>query len=268
MGSVQELHPHLTQDEIDFLLESRCELEGMSAILSSQTYGLVDPECKEDLLRAVMHSANHGLVWHSSVGRDRMGYGAARNCACDDLLESEAGGIMWVDSDIRAPYNAISRLLFTAKVYGLDFLSGVYHHRGGDYLPVFYDWYVPTLQERWFHGKSAGFQQCNGYPLESVAPKAGCGFGFVWTSRRLIEAIKALPGWDEEGGKWFPDKRNLKGGFGEDLAFCKFAMDAGFQLYVDTGVQAGHTGDPEVITIDHFNRRKLELIEEAKEAVE
>lgn len=269
MEGVSRLHENLSAEEIDWLRRNHCELLGIKAILSSQTYGPVEANCRQHLNRNIMHAANHGLTWIGDVSRDRVGYGAARNGACEDLMEQEdVHGIMWVDSDIQAPSDAISRLIFTARVYGLDFVSGVYHHRGGDFQPVFYDWYVPTLQERWFKGRRDGFVQCDVYPMKAIAPKAGCGFGFVWTSRRLIEAVKWHPDWREKHGAWFPDTRDSSAGFGEDLSFCKFARDIGIQLYVDTGIQVGHTGDPEVIGIERFNQRRMEIIEEAKRAVE
>ena len=212
-----------------------------------------------------MYAGNHGLTWESDVSADRRGYGDARNHACEVLVEqfSEwADGIMWIDSDIRPPQDAITRLLFTARRYGLDFVTGVYHQRDGDYQPVLYQ---RVKSPKKGEGRYA---ICDGYPPDSIYPEGGCGFGFVYTSLKLIQAIKDSKLWDEKHGKWFPDKRNIEGGFGEDLAFCDFASRLGFQLYTDTSVQVGHTGDPKVVTQEDFQRRIKERMSEDGHTVE
>jgi glycosyltransferase involved in cell wall biosynthesis len=196
-------------------------------------------------------------MWLGDVSADRMGYGAARNHACEQLIEqaTEADGIMWIDSDIRPDPGSITQLLWTARRGGHDFITGVYHHRAGAFHPVIYDWVPKRI------GQRAGFIICDGYPENTVAKMGGCGFGFVWTSAELIRAIKDSRHWKEKSGKWFPDRRDEKDGYGEDMSFCILAKKAGYQLMVHTGVQVGHTGDPEVITKQHFRKR---LLEEAK----
>jgi glycosyltransferase involved in cell wall biosynthesis len=244
------MHPDLVKE----LEESHQELKGMSLVLSSQTYGHVDPDCVRSIRQACFHASNHGLQWVGDVSADRMGYGAARNHACEQLVENQelAKGIMWIDSDIQPEPNAITRLLWTARRGGYDFVTGVYHHRAGAFHPVIYNWVPRSLRKR------AGFIICDAYPPDTIAKMGGCGFGFVYTSLKLILDIKASKGWKEKAGKWFPDKRDVKDGYGEDMSFCILAREAGHQLYVNTGVQVGHTGDAEVITGENFNRRVLE----------
>ena len=57
---------------------------------------------------------------------------------------------------------------------------------------------------------------------------------------------------------WFADKRDF-GGFSEDLTFCYLAMRSGVQLYAHTGIQLGHCGDPEVVTRETYERKKLDF---------
>ena len=249
MGDMQKLH---------------ADLAGLHVVLSSQTFGAVDPLCAQSLRRAVMHASNKGVVWESDVSANRMGYGPARNSACELAVEHFEGGfpldgIMWVDSDIQPPVDAISRLLFSAHQRGLDFLTGVYHQRDGDFQPVLYSW--EKRDGRW------GYVICDGYPEDTVAPMAGCGFGFVYTSVKMIRDITKLDSWDEKAGKWFPDRRDTPDGFGEDLAFCNFARQAGYQLYVDTGVQVLHTGEGIAIGKEHFIKRLKKRQEEVMEEV-
>ena len=257
MGNLQELHSHLTDEEVERAVRSRSELSGLTAVLSSQTYEHVNPACRQKLHRAIMHAANHGLTWMGDVSEDRMGYGPARNSACEQALQDEdVQGIVWVDSDIHPEVSSITRLLFSVRRFGLNFITGVYHQRGGDYQPVLYEW--RRADRKW------GFQIVDGYPENEIAPKAGCGFGFCYTSTKMLRSIQSLREFTKEG-KWFPDTRD-SGGFGEDLGFCYLARKAKYQLYVDTGVQVGHSGDGTIITQDTFRRRCAERVEDAKNA--
>jgi len=250
---MQKLHEDLAR----VLEEKHQELKGLKVVLSSQTYGYVDPHCVRDIRQACFHAANHGLMWLGDVSADRMGYGAARNHACEQLIEqaTEADGIFWIDSDIRPEIDSITRLLWVAHRNGYDFMSGVYHHRAGMYHPVIYKWHKKKVLGK---DDKNGFVICDGYPPNTIARMDACGFGFAWTSRHLIDTMMKSRYWDKSGGKWFPDKRDMKDGYGEDMSFCLIAKKCGIPLMVDTGVQVGHTGDPEVITGRHFQRRLLE----------
>ncbi len=213
-------------------------LLGLKALLCVPTYGPTDPLGQKDLRIAVMSAANHGLSWVGDVSPDRMGYSAARNAAAQSLLDEGEGfadGIMWVDSDMRPSPGDIASLIGAARHYKEDFVTGVYHQRCGEMAPVLYE-YQPRRKV---------FRQIIDYPEGAFSPMGGCGFGFVWTSYKLISAIADHKDFKPDEG-WFPDRRDV-GGFGEDLSFCFQAIQAGFQLYVNTAVQPGHMGEPRTI---------------------
>ena len=224
-------------------------LAGMKAVLVSPTYGGVDPSCARSLRIAVMGASSHGLHWAGDASPDRLAYGYARNAAASYIRKNPdaADGIMWVDSDIMLNNDSIIRLLTTVKIHNLDFVSGVYHTRKPPYLPVIYHW-----DER--VGK---YLQAVNYPKEQILSLDACGFGFVWTSTKMINAIADAP-WFSETEGWFPDRRDT-GGFGEDISFCDAAKKAGFQLYLDTGVQVGHSGDAKVIWEEDFRALNITL---------
>lgn len=217
-------------------------LDGMKAILVCPTYGPVDPVCAKDLRVSTMVAANKGLSWAGDASADRMGYSLTRNSSTQVLFQQgkDADGIMWVDSDIRCEPNSILALLATAREYDLDFTTGIYHQRAGRHLPVIYE----------FDEEAQKFRQYQGYPENSLVPVDGCGFGFVWTSRRLVEAIADDPEFNAEEG-WFPDKRDA-GGYGEDLSFCFQARRAGFRLQANTSVLVGHLAAQYVVTRQDF----------------
>lgn len=225
-------------------------LEGMKAALVVPSYGTSDPACAKDVRVGMMNAAAKGLAWVGDLSPDRMGYATARNTTAQEFIEEGedfADGIVWIDNDIRFAKASISRLLYQARRLKADFISGVYHQRGGMHMPVFY----------LFDEKLNGFRNVDDYPADMIAPADGCGFGFVWTSKKLIDAIARHPEFDPRRG-WFPDERSKKGGYGEDLSFCYQAMRCGIQLYVDTGIQVGHMGEPEIITREHFLKSKAE----------
>jgi hypothetical protein len=222
-------------------------LEGMTLILATPSYGPVDPACQKDLRVAMMVCSKYGVRWIGDASTDRMGFAGARNTSAQTILEpgmEDATGIMWVDSDIRQGPRDMASLLLSAKEYKAEFVTGVYHQRAPTHNPVFYH----------FNPSKKLFQPFEDYPENVFAPIEGCGFGFVYTSRSLIESIAKHKDFNSKKG-WFPDERD-SGGFGEDMSFCKQAMQCGIQLYVNTAIQLGHTGDPRVVYREDYLRER------------
>lgn len=234
-------------------------------VLSSQTYGPVDPEPTKALRIATMHSANNSIQWVSDVSASRMSYGCARNNAVLTTLNAVDAGeeidyLVWIDSDIICEPNSITALVKTASENGYDFVTGIYHTKNDkECLPVIYD-----FDKRWWP-RSGIFNKCIFYPLNVIIPMGGCGFGMCVTSIKMLQGMRASRHWHERG-KWFPDTRDVRGGFGEDLMFCKIAIQAGYKLYCNTGIQVGHQGAGRVFTIEDFNEhRKLKVLEAREE---
>lgn len=228
------------------------ELKGISAMLACPTYGPVDPFCQKMLRVAMMSAGNRGLRWAGDVSADKQDFSTARNMAAQTLFDfpDSADGIVWVDSDIVLEQDSIIKLVGTAKRNNIDFLCGVYYKKGEPYDPVVY-WYDPELDV---------YLGIENFALDMVVPISACGFGFVWTSTKTIQAIADNKAYFDEHGKWFPDTRHLPKGsrtpdgrhpFGEDFNFCDKARMAGIQLHMDTGLQLGHKGDGTV-----FDRAK------------
>ena len=63
----------------------------------------------------------------------------------------------------------------------------------------------------------------------------GTGAGCLLVHRSVFEDIPGRPPF-----RWFQHEPIGNEMFGEDFTFCKRAALAGYQLYVDTAVHAGH----------------------------
>lgn len=224
------------------------DVSGMKVVLSSQTYGPVNAITSKRLRVAVMHAANRGVKWCGDASVDRMAYGVARTTAVQYTFKNynDANGIMWVDSDIKCEPDSITRLLDQANHNKLDFVSGVYFQREGVHNPVFHQW-NPDREH---------FQPAETYPPNCLGELkgGGCGFGFVYTSLKMLSDIANSTHFDMEVG-WFPDKRDV-GGSGEDLSFCRMAYFCGYSLWVDTGIQVGHEAAQTYITEADYLREK------------
>ena len=226
-------------------------LAGLRALMVSPTYGPVDPDCAKKLRMSMMSAASQGVEWVGDASPDRQPYSFARNVAASVARQypKTADGIMWVDSDIVCKPESISRLLVAMRYAEAEFMTGVYHARMAPYLPQLYHY----VAER------NGYLQAITYPKDTIISIDGCGFGFAWTSFKLINAIADSPNFNTAQG-WFPDRRDI-GGFGEDLSFCDQArlLEPRLQLYVDTGVQVGHTGNPSVVWEEQFRAQNITL---------
>lgn len=213
---------------------------GRRVALVSPTYGHSDPHCQKDVRLAVMTAAAYGVVWIGDASPERMGFSVGRNVAAQNIYEDKLlgddVGIMWIDSDMRMEPNAIAKLIAAAVGINADFMTGVYFQRGKPFAPLFFH----------FNTTKKKFQNYDNVPDNLVAPCEGCGFGFVYTTKRALVQISKWKGFSKKRG-WFPDDSH-SGGFSEDLNFCHQAMQAGVQLYVHTGVRLGHLGEPKVIT--------------------
>jgi hypothetical protein len=217
-------------------------LQGMKVLLSVPTYGPVDSQCARDLRVAIMAAASKGVEWVGDSSTDHYPFALARNSPTQHLYDNKgiADGIMWIDSDIRMKSGDIYALLDSVRAYKADFVTGVYHAKVGDYWPTLYD----------YDAKRHVYRQMANYPDNAFFQVDGSGFGFCWTSSSVIEKIAAHPKFDKKK-LWFPDERD-SGGFGEDLSFCYQARRAGVQLYCNTTVLLGHSGEPKVVYREDF----------------
>lgn len=154
----------------------------------------------------------------------------ARNTIARNALDAGFDRIMWFDSDMNIPRDALIKL--TADMDnnpGIDMVTGLYFTRKAPIMPVIYsDLYWNKDDD----GKvDAGAGNYFDYP-EGLIPIAGCGFGCCLTSVDLIKRV-----WEQVG---IPFQEMQ--GFGEDLSFCERVIQVGGKMYADTSVKFGHVG--------------------------
>jgi hypothetical protein len=180
-----------------------------------------------------MHAASNGIRWVGDASPDRESFVGARNSVVQSVIETQdVDGIFWCDSDIILPAHAITSMVIT----GREFITGIYCQRNPPHYPV-----VGTFDKR-----LKKFRWLVEWPDNSVVPIDGCGFGCVYTSMEIFRSVPS---------PWFEWKD-----FGEDLTMCLKAMEAQFQLYVHTGVQCGHIGEPVAVTYADYQRVRNDTI--------
>ena len=133
--------------------------------------------------------------------------------------------VLWLDSDMIFKPDILERL--NADIdQGRDFVSGLYFTRKNPVTPCVYDVVEPRKRNNGvIYPATKSFEEIP----DDIFEVAGCGFGAVIMTTDLIKKSGDLP--------FFPRE-----GFGEDLSFCRRAREAGYKLYCDPSVKAGHIG--------------------------
>lgn len=153
----------------------------------------------------------------------------ARNLIAQNAVKDGFDRVLWLDSDIVMPDNALY-LLSAQLDGGKDFVSGLYFKRKGKPLPVVYskvEWGMAN------DGNVSTYaESIKEIPYRGAFEIEGAGFGCCMTSARLLTDMV-----EKYGSPFSPLM-----GMGEDLTFCWRARKNGFRLYCDSRVSCGHIG--------------------------
>ena len=160
-------------------------------------------------------------------------YDAARNHAVKAAVDGDWGYLFFLDSDTIPPANIVPQLIAT----GRDFIGGLYHQRGGAFLPVACNM-VRDAKGDWVRGGLPPHQPGEVIPVDFL------GMGATLISRRCMQAVlehfprpfawgkDIAPVPDDHGGQLPP--------LSEDYMFCLRAKALGYQPWVHTGIVAQH----------------------------
>lgn len=164
--------------------------------------------------------------WQGSLVHD------ARNMLTIKAVTDGYDYVMWMDSDMVFPTNTLTRLLQVAQENNVGMVSGLYVKRTFPTLPVIYDKLAPPTVDD--NGKPVkNIHEYVDYPVNSVFPIAGCGFGCVLTSVSLLKKV-----WEHNN---IPAFTPLPWA-GEDIAFCIRTNETGERILCDSSVSCGHLG--------------------------
>lgn len=161
-----------------------------------------------------------------------------RNTVVAHFLESGAEWLLFVDSDMGFPADALERLLAVASVErpivgGLCFGLWVDNAHFDDATQACSWRSFPTIYSFVETDDTVGFTAASAFPDDDVVECSATGAAFFVAHRSVYEAI---------GGGWFEPVTHPKGNvrFSEDLSFFIRAAAAGYGCAVHTGVRTSH----------------------------
>ena len=140
----------------------------------------------------------------------------------DKLAEKAIAGdyshVLWLDDDMVFKDDLLDDLMFCGK----PFVTGLAVGRRSPHFACVFKEIYPGVQ-RWTYEE---------YP-QSPFRIYGCGFACVLMETSILEDV-----WIHHGTCFFPTRE-----LGEDVAFCKKAMDLGYEIWAEPTVKLGHIGE-------------------------
>jgi GT2 family glycosyltransferase len=150
----------------------------------------------------------------------------ARNVVVDKFLASDRDWLLTVDTDVILPACVVTRLMSR----GLPLVGALIYVNQQPPFPQIYDQIADFS-----YGDMGIFQVRQKWEPGELLKADGTGAGCMLIHREVFEAIHGNPPF-----RWYQHEFIGNEMFGEDFTFCRRAKAAGFQLYIDTSVHAGH----------------------------
>lgn len=202
--------------------------------------GSVDGNFHESLLQLL--AADHRLGKDSHIyergGHIGMQSGpriaAARNDVVRHFLKFDCDWLLMIDSDMVFSPEQVWKILEAGDPVERPLLGGLCFGggRSGIMFPTIYRLREPL--------DGNPIEVVKDYPENQLVKCDATGAAFLLMHRSLL--LKMGEKWGESNSPWFIEGSEYKGmAFGEDWSFCMRAKLLGYQLYVHTGVQIGHT---------------------------
>lgn len=193
----------------------------------------VRPRTMQDLITLRDFSRSAGVPVDVFIVEQEASH-TARNLLTQAALKTPATHLLWIDADMSFPPGALLRLLG----HRLPIVGGLYFNRRAPFHPQLlrrqpaeramddvpmayvYDW------RREIGPDGSG----------SLLRVDATGAGFLLVERRVFTDVSPDDGW------WSPD-----GDASDDIWFLRRATAAGYEVFVDTGLELGHLGE---VTVD------------------
>lgn len=196
----------------------------MKLLIGVPTLDYVNVEFMNCLLRLVMRLKDEHVDFDLEINSGTLVY-LARERIAHKAINEHYTHVLWLDSDMVFNDSILEDLSFCDK----PFVTGIYHARRKGYASVIFK----SIEIN-------GIERFEEYPNEPFQI-AGCGFGCVLTSVEMLSAVCL------HYGTCFTPLPSL----GEDIAFCKRALDLGYKLWCEPTVVCGHIGHITIYPEDH-----------------
>jgi len=155
----------------------------------------------------------------------------SRNLISLTAIENNFDRVMWFDSDVVFNPDTLQILHKDMDDLNCDIVTGLYFKRYLPTTPVIYREIKEPQRDA--SGKLAKqITAYDNYPQNDIFPVAGCGFGCVLTSVKLLKEV-----WDNFGPAFNPFPWAS-----EDISFCYRVNKLGHTIYCDSNVSCGHVG--------------------------
>ena len=147
-----------------------------------------------------------------------------------EAIETGADRVLFIDSDMTFDSNIMAQMACDLDE-GRDFVCGLYFRRTFPVNPILYK----TVELDDGEDRSILYTD---YPIDSIFPVAGCGFGAVMLTTQLLKDM-----YDAYKYPFAP----INGAFGEDVSFCYRLNELGkYKMWCDSRIKVGHVGMIEI----------------------
>ena len=188
----------------------------MKLLIAIPTRGQMPFQFVQSLTNLIRKLDEYGVVYeiafHAAtlvhLGRDKLAKKA---------IDEGFSHVLWLDDDMVFKEDLLDDLMFCGK----PFVTGLAVGRRAPHCSCVFKEIYPKV-ERWT------FTEYPSSPFRIY----GCGFACVLIETKVLEKV-----WVTHGTCFFPTRE-----LGEDVAFCKRAMDLHFEIWAEPTVQLGHVG--------------------------
>jgi hypothetical protein len=204
--------------------------ERPQVIIAMPQYGHVSPRAMASFVELITTSMGRGVVRATMFSQDCGLMDVVRNGLVVDCFQQHPSmtHIMWVDSDMVVPANAVTDLLARDK----PVVGGLYYQKTEPFTPVVYE-FDPfrRLDE----------------PFENIRRVGGLGLGCTLVRSEIYKTMALHYG----DAAW----HQLSGNDGEDAFFFQRCKEMGIETWLDPAVRCGHVRD-HVVTSEDWERAR------------
>lgn len=217
--------------------EQSYDLAGRSLFIALPAYDFkVSLKLAISLARFTQIAGQHGISVHIGSICGCSVVSRARNLLAQDMLESDATDLLFIDSDINFEPEHILRLMAWGSDPKKGIVAAVPRTRSEDKV------YIANLE--YDENSELTMNRMGLVRAERVAT------AFMLVRREVFEQmIEAHPEWkyyDKKTDRMIPclfDFQLTEEGYmGEDYLFCDRAREIGFEVWVDPSISLGHMG--------------------------